>query len=151
MKKVIVTLRDAPNVSVEVPAEFPQKRRKRGEKAEKPKKIDRSVFGAIRLFPGVPKTISADELEFVRVNRPTVFGRLDSRPYVESKRIDYRGVTEGEVEALAEKEGIGHLDFSKKLERLGERGKISKRVPRKPAPIPAPKKSEDGKTGRKPK
>lgn len=131
MKKVTVTLRDSPNASVEVPEEFPRRKRARGTKA-KAKKIERSAFGAIRLFPGIPKAISVDELEYVKIHRSDVFKRLESRAYVESKRIDYRGKTEAEIEALAAGEGLSHLPTPRQIARLVERKKLV---------IPDPKKS----------
>jgi hypothetical protein len=153
MKKVTVTLRDSPTASVEVPVEFPREKRK---KKSDDRRIERSVIGAIRLFPGVPKAISADELEFVRLHRPSVFARLDSRPYVESKRVDYRGASEGEVEDLAAKEGIGHLEFWSQVAVLRERGKIKRPDPKRSTetryPGPTPASDEGGKTTtRKPK
>lgn len=157
MKKVIVTLRDAPNASVEVPENFPRPKR---AKKTKPRKIERSVFGAIRLFPGVPKAISVDELEYVKLRRPDVAARLDERPYVESKRVDYRGITEAAIEKLAEEEGIGHLDLARKVKVLAERKKIAIPDSKKSTAtkIPSSTKKVDGgssdggkTTSRKPK
>lgn len=152
MRKIIVTLRDAPNASVEVPGEFP---RKRGEKKKaEARKIERSVFGAIRLFPGIPKAISTDELEYVKLHRSDVFRRLDVRNYVESKRVDYRGASEAEIETLAEREGIGHLAFSRQVERLVERGKVKPPDPRKSTETRLDARKAEGEvktTSRKPK
>ena len=100
MDKVIVTLRTTPAASVEVPKHFPKLRGAKGE--GDPKEIGRSCFGALRFFPGVPKTITKDELEFVRLHCGDVAARLDDRPYVESKRLDYRGANESVIAALAE-------------------------------------------------
>ncbi len=147
MKKVIVTLRDAPNASVEVPGEFPQKRRAK----RKVREIERSVFGAIRLFPGVPKAISSDELEYVELHRSDVFRRLDRRPYVESKRVDYRGASEAAIEDLAAREGIGHLDLPSKVERLTERGKLEAPDPRKSTETRIEPQKKSKTVGRKPK
>jgi hypothetical protein len=133
MKKVIVTLSSGPAVSLEFPEVFS---RKRGEKAEA-RKIERSVFGAVRLFPGIPKAISASELEYVRAHRKDLIPRLLARPYVESRRVDRRGVSEGELERLAEKEGVGHLPTRRKIEVLTERGKIPKPEPKKAEGKPA--------------
>ncbi len=129
MDKVIVTLRSTPAASVEVPKHFPKLRGAK-EKGD-PKEIGRSCFGALRFFPGVPKTITKDELEFLRIHRGDVAGRLDDRPYVESKRIDYRGATEADIAALAEKEGVGHLKLKDQVARLRERGKLEKPDPKK--------------------
>jgi hypothetical protein len=134
MKKVIVTLSSGPAASVEFPEVFPRKRKEKGD----PVKIERSVFGAVRLFPGIPKAISASELDYLRAHRKELFPRLLARPYVESKRVDRRGVSEGELEKLAEKEGIAHLGTRRKVEVLTERGKIPKPEPKKEAVKPAP-------------
>lgn len=159
MRKVIVTLRGGATASIEVPGNFP---RKRGEKGET-KAISRSIFGAIRLFPGIPKAITGDELAYVEGWRRDVFARLEVRPYVESKRVDYRGIGEEALEALAESEGVGHLPTSRKVEVLAERGKL--KIPDRvkstetrlgpkakdgaPAPTPAP--DGGGTAKRKPK
>lgn len=129
MDKVIVTLRSAPAASVDVPKHFPKLR---GEKREgDPREIGRSCFGALRFFPGVPKTITKDELEFVRIHHGDVAARLDERPYVESKRLDYRGATESDLAALAEKEGLGHLKLRDQVARLRDRKKLEKPDPKK--------------------
>jgi hypothetical protein len=128
MDKIIVTLRSAPAASVDVPKTFPKLR---GAKEGKPREIARSCFGALRFFPGVPKAITKDELEFLRRHHGEVAGRLDERPYVESKRLDYRGVTEADLAALAEKEGVGHLKLKDQVARLQERGKLGKPDPKK--------------------
>lgn len=157
MKKVTVTLRDSPNASVEVPEEFPRRKRARraGSKKSEATKIERSAFGAIRLFPGVPKAISSDELRYVELHRPDVFARLESRKYVESKRVDYRGATEAAIADLASKEGLGHLPVPKQIERLVERKKIERPDPRKSTETRIDKKVKvDGSaktTTRKPK
>jgi hypothetical protein len=158
MKKTIVTLRSAPAVSVEVPEHFP---RARGEKGE-PKRLERSGFGALRLFPGVPRTVSCDELEFIRRHQPEVAARLDSRPYVESKRVDYRGATESEIEAAAAEAGISHLPLAAQCDRLQKTGKIKRPDPKKAsATVLSGKKGSSsekpggngngGKTSRKPR
>lgn len=123
----IVTLRSSPPASVDVPEEFPKKR---GQK-EEARAIERSVVGTLRLFPGVPKTVTKDELEYMSTHRPDVAARLDEREYVESKRKALRGYTEAEVRELAEKEGIGHLSFKKQEAALLDRGKLTKakRIP----------------------
>lgn len=148
MKKVIVTLRDQPAGSVEVPREFP---RRRGEKEKKSVDIERSCFGCLRFFPGVPRTISEDELAYIEGWRGDLFGRLDRRPYVESKRVDYRGASESAIEALAEKEGIGHLDLPRKVARLTERRKLDRPDPRKSTETRILASRKDGGTARKPK
>lgn len=148
MKKVIVTLQGGATATVEVPDTFPKKR---GVKT-KAKKIERSVFGAIRLFPGIPKAVSEDELEFIKLGRKELFGRLEIRKYVESKRVDYKGATEADIEALAEAEGIGHLDLPKKIEVLVEREKIKTPTVSTETRILSPKKNGNGgTTKRKPK
>jgi hypothetical protein len=150
MKKVIVTLQGGATASVEVPEAFPRRRRAKG----KARAIARSVFGAIRFFPGVPKAISGDELEYIRAHRGDVSGRLEVRPYVESKRVDYRGASEAEIERLADEGGIAHLGLSAKVERLAERGKLEKPDRRKSTETKlagkAPKVGEGG-SKRKPK
>lgn len=118
-EKKIVTLRSAPSVSVEVPD------------SQDSKTLQRSCFGAIRLFPGIPKTVTKDELEFIEKTDPDLYGRLVVQPYVESKRIDRRGVAESEVDRLAAEEGIAHLSHGKQVEVLRSRGKISKAASRK--------------------
>jgi hypothetical protein len=160
MDKVIVTLRSTPAASVDVPKHFPKLRGAKGE--GDPKEIARSCFGALRFFPGVPKTITKDELEFVRLHHGEVAARLDDRPYVESKRLDYRGKSEKEIAELAEKEGVGHLPLKTQVERLQARGKLEKPDPKKSTetrlegkttPKAAPKNGNGngGKTGRKPR
>ena len=135
MSKVIVTLRTSPSVSVEIP----NSKTVEGKEVE----LKRSVFGALRFFPGIPKAITTDELEFIRATRPDLDRRkLNERPYVESKRVDRRGASEAEVEAKAEKEGLSHLPHGRKLEVLTRRGKISK-------PTPKAVKSEPAKATRK--
>jgi hypothetical protein len=154
MKKVIATLRSAPAASVDVPKTFPVRRVKRGEKPrEKPREIERSCFGSLRFFPGIPKTISKDELEFIESGRPDLSKRLDVSEYVESKRVDYRGATEKAIETAAESEGIGHLSLKRKVEVLRERGKIDKPDPKKVSVtvVDPPKRSAKTSSGRKPK
>lgn len=133
MEKVIVTLRSAPSESVEVP------KFKKGAKGEKGEKAEtaRSCFGALRFFPGIPKTITKDELEFIKGSSAELFRRLSVRPYVESKRVDKRGATEDDVEKAAEKAGVGHLPAKKKLAVLAERGLIGSKA------APPPKKPDE--------
>jgi len=104
MKKVIVTLRDQPAASVEIP-----------------EGVERSCFGAIRLFPDVPRAISAAELEHLRAHEPALFRRLFVQPYVESQRIDRRGMSEAEVNRRATRFGFGHLPHARQLVALKER------------------------------
>lgn len=148
MDKMIATLRSSPPASVEVPAVFPRKRGVEGES----RSIERSVFGALRFFPGIPKTISADEVRYLRHFEPAVFARLDLRKYVASKRVDYRGKGEKEIEALAAKEGIAHLPLAKQVERLVERKKLE--IPPKSASsrteFSKPRKGGNGNGGKKP-
>ena len=105
--KIIVTLRSAPSVSVEI----------------LDKKCQRSCFGALRFYPGIPKVITKAELEHLTKIKGDIASKLDIRPYVESKRIDRRGASETEIENLAKTEGIDHLHFKKKVELLQKRGK----------------------------
>lgn len=128
-EKTIVTLRSAPSVSVEVPDE------------QEGKTLQRSCFGALRLFPGIPKTITKDELEHLKKNQPDVFARLTVQPYVESKRVDRRGAGEADVRRLAEEAGISHLPHRKQVEVLRERGKLSKPTRSKSVEAPAGEKS----------
>ena len=107
MSKKIVMLRSAPSETVEVPEEVP-----------------RSCFGALRLFPGIPKTVTQEELDHVQATRPEVFERLEVRPYVESRRVDVRGASEAELEQLAVAEGIGHLPHAAQVRKLRERGRL---------------------------
>jgi hypothetical protein len=108
--KHIVTLRSAPSETVEVPEEV---------------KV-RSCFGALRLFPGVPKAVTKEELKHIETARPDVFERLEVRPYVESRRVDLRGVSEAEIAALARTEGLEHLRPAEQVRQLRERGKLPK-------------------------
>jgi hypothetical protein len=119
-KLVVVTLRSAPPASVDVPEHFP---RVRG-KPDEPKPIERSVVGALRMFPGVPKAVTSDELAYVETTRRDVAERLDVRPYRESKRKDHRGATEAEVREVAVAEGVEHLSARKQVEVLVDRGKL---------------------------
>jgi|GEM_PF-5532523 len=121
MNKIVVTLSRGPALSVDVPDEY---RVGRGKLAVT-KQVERSCFGAVRLYPGLPKTISTTELEYVKDKNPKLADMLSVRPYVESKRVDKRGCTEAELEALADKEGISHLKPARKLKVLCERGKLA--------------------------
>jgi hypothetical protein len=76
MSKHTVILRDAPAESVEIPAPI--------EEAE------RSCFGALRLFPQVPRTITGAELAQIERARPDVFARLEVREHVEGN-LRHRG------------------------------------------------------------
>jgi hypothetical protein len=120
MDKVIITLRSTPSESIEIPDAIKYK----GDKEES--QLKRSCFGALRIFPGIPKTISKDELEHIKKTMPNLFSRLEVKPYVESKRVDVRGASESEINKLADKEGLGHLKFPAKLKKLIERGLIKK-------------------------
>lgn len=144
MKKLIAILRSTPACTVDVPATFPKKK---GDENE-PREIERSCFGALRFFPGIPKAISVDEMEYVRLERADLYPRFDVRPYVESKRVDRRGATEDEIEKLAKSEGIEHLDFANALKRLRQRGKIGKAALAKPKV--SSKKNKPKKDDRKP-
>lgn len=107
MTKVVVTLRSAPVASVEFP-----------------EGVERSAFGAIRLFPGVPRAVSLSELKHIRAAEPGVFARLHVQPYVESRRVDLRGAGEAEVARLAGEEGISHLPHAEQVRVLRERGRL---------------------------
>jgi len=115
MNRAIVTLRSAPSVSIDIPAQ-----------EEGAKQIQRSCFGAIRLFPGVPKAVTKDELDHIKATMPEVFLRLTIQPYVESKRVDLRGVAEADVSKLAAEEGIEHLSHARQVDLLRERGQIAR-------------------------
>lgn len=119
-KKVVVTLRSGPSVSIEVPGG-----------------VKRSCFGAIRLFPGIPKAIAMEEFEYVREKHPMVRARLEVGKYVESKRVGARGISEADLEGLAEREGLSHLKLKMQVEKLRERGKL-----------PISKFSDEGKSKR---
>lgn len=144
----IATLRAAPPASVDVPENFP---RARGEKADAKKRpIERSVVGALRLFPGVPKAVTEDEVAYIKAHRLDVATRIDVRPYVESKRKDHRGVTEVELKELATKEGVDHLPLKKQVKVLTERGKLEKPKPVKgvkPKAMKRPVKAPDLPSG----
>jgi hypothetical protein len=116
--KMIVTLRSAPPVSVEVPAVVKYDGTER--------EVKRSCFGALRLFPGLPKTVTEDELEHIKRKEPEVYARLEIRPYVESKRVDRRGASEADVERMAEAEGVAHLRPKARDARLRARGKLKR-------------------------
>ena len=110
MNKVIVTLRTAPTVSIEIPTG-----------------VERSCFGALRLYPGVPRAITKGELAHLQKAVPGVCARLETKAYVESKRIDVRGASEAEISKLAAAEGLDHLPIDAQLTRLRERGKLPAR------------------------
>ena len=110
MMKVIVTLRDQPATSVEIPEAT--------SAGGKLQAIERSCFGAIRLFPDVPKAISKSELDYLKVREPALFRRLFVQPYVESHRIDRRGMSEAEVNRRATRFGFGHLPHAKQVAAL---------------------------------
>jgi hypothetical protein len=114
-ERTIVTLRSAPSATVEVP-----------EKKKDGGALQRSCFGVLRLFPGIPKTVTRDELEHIKQAEPDLYNRLTVQPYVESKRVDRRGAGEAEIAKLAEQEGIAHLPHGRQVELLRERGKIRK-------------------------
>jgi hypothetical protein len=143
-KMCIVTLRSNPAASVDVPGKFP---RERGKKAGEAKTIERSVVGALRLFPGIPKTVTEDELDYMTRHRTDVATRLDRREYVESKRKELRGCTEAEVRERAEAEGVGHLPFKGQEKALLDRGKL---VPPKRTPVKAVTKGGKAKAAPKP-
>lgn len=134
MKKVTVTLRSGPYVSLEFPEEY---RPARGADLQK---VERSCYGAVRLYPGLPKAISASELAYLEAKQPELAAKLLVRPYVESRRVDKRGCSEAELERLAEQEGLSHLVPARQLEVLKQRGKLQSRKPL-PKPVQAaPKK-----------
>jgi hypothetical protein len=113
-ERKIVTLRAAPSASVEIPEEKGGRR------------LQRSCFGALRLFPGIPKTVTLDELECIKREEPDLYAQLTVQPYVESKRVDRRGVAEAELARLAEAEGISGMPPQRQLRVLRERGKLRK-------------------------
>jgi hypothetical protein len=140
MKKTIVTLRSAPSESIEVP--------KTVKDGTKDRALERSCFGALRLFPGVPKTITTDELEFIKEKQSEVFLRLEVRPYVESKRVDVRGASEADIEKMAAEEGLGHLRLRDQVDRLQKRGKLKRPEKRETAARGAGKKTAPAANGR---
>jgi len=142
MKRRIVTLRSAPSATVEFPETV-----KVGKEEQK---LERSCFGALRLFPGLPRAVSEDELKYIEKKYPALFRRLAVQDYVESKRVDLRGVTESDLDALAEKEGLGHLPPREKIRRLKERGKLQESGPRKVEPLRGKGKSTPEKPSRAP-
>ena len=73
MTKVIVTLLAGRPLQVDIPDEH------------NGNKVERSLYGAIRLFPNVPRTISADELAFVKEKEPNA--KFREQKYVETKRL----------------------------------------------------------------
>lgn len=107
MKKVIVTLRSGPSASIEVPSG-----------------LQRSCFGAIRLFPGIPKAIATEEYEYIRAKYPAFSARLEVGKYVESTRVGTRGISEADLEALVKQEGLAHLKLKAQVKKLWERGKL---------------------------
>lgn len=123
MDRVIVILRRGPQVSLEFP-----------------EGVERSCYGAVRLYPGIPKALTAAELKHVEKCRPDCYGLLSVRPYVESQRVDKRGCTESELRELAASEGLEHLPISLQLQRLKEKGKLP--LKRAKAPEFAPAKQE---------
>lgn len=147
--KAIVMLRSAPSESIEVPSVVKYK----GDKEKK--ELKRSCFGAIRLFPGIPKAITTDELEHIKKTRADLFARLEVRPYVESKRVDVRGASEADIEKMAASEGIGHLRPKAQVSKLEERGKLKRpekretaaKVEGKSSPTPAPAARRKPKNG----
>ncbi len=85
-KKVIATLRSGPSASIEIPSG-----------------VQRSCFGAIRLFPGIPRAITTEEFEHVRAKYPTLCARIQINKYVESTRVGARGISETDLEVLADR------------------------------------------------
>lgn len=138
MNKVVVTLQRGPAKTIDVPKEY---KVGKGRKAEK-REVERSCFGSVRLYPGLPKAISDSELAFIVAVRPDVRKELKVTPYVESKRADKRGCSEAQLEAAAEEAGISHLKPARKLEVLKGRGKLPAAPTKKPTPkAPAPVKA----------
>ena len=137
--KLIVTLRSAPSISFEITA----------------KDVKRSCFGALRFYPGIPRTVTAGEFEQMKKQVKGIEKKFDVRPYVESKRLDKRGATESEITALSTSEGIDHLSFHRKIEVLGKRKKISGPTPKsknrveKPVIDYTPKAIVEKKNGKK--
>lgn len=130
MDRVIVILRRGPQVSLEFP-----------------EGVERSCYGAIRLYPGIPKTLSGAELKHLEKHRPDCHELLSVRPYVESQRVDKRGCTESELNQLAESNGLGHLPISLQLQRLKEKGKLP--LKKDKAPETAPERPERERRGRR--
>lgn len=135
MERVIVTLKTEPRASVEV----------------LDPKVERSIPGALRLFPGVPKAISMAEYAYIQQSDPKLHARLHCMPYVTSKRVDRRdGYTEVEIEALAKTHGLGHLPHADQLEELKRRKHLvpkaaegkSDPAKAKPAKAKEPEKAE---------
>jgi len=127
-QKVTVVLRSRGSTEIEFP-----------EGKDAP---SRSCFGALRLFAGIPRAITREELEYIERKFPGVFENLRVTPYVESKRVDRRGASEAELERLAEREGIAHLPPGRRLEVLRKRGKLKapeRRAAGKPAEKPPAK------------
>ena len=107
MNKVTVTLRAAPRVSFDIP-----------------ETVERSCFGALRFFPGIPRACSTGELAYIKEHHPNDYRRLLVSSYVESRRVDRRGASEAEIERRARQEGLEHLPFVKKVAELRRRGKL---------------------------
>lgn len=124
MERVIVTLKNEPKASVEVLDE----------------KVERSVPGALRLFPGVPKAISFAEYSYIQQSDPKLHSRLLKQPYVASKRVDRRdGYTEIEVEAMAKEHGLDHLPHAGKMKELRRRKLLKVKGEEAPKEAEAPK------------
>ena len=113
MNNKIVLLNSYPFVSVEFPKEI----------------TNRSCEGELRIYPHLPKPITDDELAYIKDKFPDIFYRLNVKPYIESKRVDKRGITETDIHRLAEHEGIAHLPLKKQIATLERRGKIEKSIP----------------------
>lgn len=120
MKKVIVTLKVGPSQDVDVPDQY---RVGRGRRATN-RAVQRSCFGCLRLYPGLPKAVSEDELSWIEAKLPVLFEKLAVRPYVESRRADKVGCSEADVEAAAEASGLGHLRYGDKVRTLKQRSTL---------------------------
>ena len=132
-EKVILTLRSAPSVSIEVTDE----------------RCQRSCYGALRFYPGIPKTITKEELAYIEKTDKGVVSRFDVRAYVESKRIDKRGITERQVEELALKKGVDHLPFARKVEVFAKQSQVDPPAVHRPKPVEPPVSAASKKSGSK--
>jgi hypothetical protein len=121
MQKIVLTLRRGP-----------------AESFEFPEKVERSCFGSIRLFPGLPKTVSEDEYKWICKKRPELVPFLEASAYVESKRVDKR-ISEAHVNELAKEHGLENLPFGHQCERLKKLGLLKpKKVVEHKEPVKAP-------------
>lgn len=91
---------------------------------EFPEGIERSCFGAIRLFQGVMRTITLDELNHIKTKYKKESVKIKTSKYVESKRVDKRGYNEDDINYLAKEHNLLDLPLKNQIKRLKKLGLI---------------------------